>query len=41
MYEISEIILYVEEMQEAVEFYRDRLGLNLVYPNCEDFSSNC
>lgn len=29
---LAEVILYVENMQEMVEFYRDALGLTLGYP---------
>ena len=33
---ISEIILYCEDMQKQVEFYRDKLELSLVYPPDKD-----
>jgi catechol 2,3-dioxygenase-like lactoylglutathione lyase family enzyme len=31
--EISEIIVYVTDMARAVEFYRDKLGLSIVWPD--------
>lgn len=30
--ELAEVILYVENMQEMVEFYRDAMGLKVKYP---------
>lgn len=35
---LTEVILYVGDMAEAVAFYRDRLGLKIVDPHCEDYS---
>lgn len=35
---LIEVILYVEDMAEAVAFYRDRLGLAVEFPNCKDYS---
>ena len=32
---LAEVILYVENMQEMVEFYRDAMGLNVKYPEHE------
>lgn len=29
---LAEVILYVENMQEMVEFYRDAMGLRIKYP---------
>ncbi|MCB1216342.1 VOC family protein [bacterium] len=37
---ISEIIIYVQDMAAAVEFYRDRLGLELCWPaDSADYSA--
>jgi catechol 2,3-dioxygenase-like lactoylglutathione lyase family enzyme len=30
--EINELILYIKDMQAAVAFYRDTLGLSIAYP---------
>lgn len=35
--ELMEVILYVGDMAEAVAFYRDRLGLRVAYPHCDDY----
>ncbi|MCB1220777.1 MAG: VOC family protein [Planctomycetales bacterium] len=37
---ISEIIVYVSDMAAAVEFYRDRLGLEIAWPAGKDDYSN-
>lgn len=37
--DLMEVILYVGDMPEAVSFYRDRLGLRIAYPQCEDYRS--
>ena len=36
--DLMEVILYVNNMAEAVAFYRDRLGLTVVYPVCPDYA---
>jgi predicted enzyme related to lactoylglutathione lyase len=38
LHHLSEVIVYVSDMSEAVDFYRDRLGLSVLYPSCADFS---
>ena len=35
---LIEVILYVEDMAGAVAFYRDRLGLPVVYPTISDYA---
>lgn len=35
---LIEIILYVDDMAKAVAFYRDRLGLPVVYPKQADYA---
>ena len=35
---LIEVILYVSDMNRAVRFYRDVLGLIPVYPQCDDYS---
>jgi catechol 2,3-dioxygenase-like lactoylglutathione lyase family enzyme len=35
---LIEVILYVEDMARAVAFYRDRLGLPVVYPTVPDYA---
>jgi len=35
---LIEVILYVEDMARAVAFYRDRLGLPVVYPTISDYA---
>jgi catechol 2,3-dioxygenase-like lactoylglutathione lyase family enzyme len=36
---LHEVILFVEDMQDEVEFYRDMLGLKIIYPkDKKDFS---
>lgn len=37
--DLMEVILYVGDMPEAVSFYRDRLGLRIAYPQCDDYRS--
>ncbi len=36
--DLTEVILYVADMAEAVAFYRDRLGLPISFPHCDDYS---
>jgi catechol 2,3-dioxygenase-like lactoylglutathione lyase family enzyme len=36
--DLTEVILYVADMAEAVAFYRDRLGLPVSFPHCDDYS---
>lgn len=36
---LMEVILYVGDMDEAVRFYRDKLGLKVAFPQCDDFRS--
>jgi len=36
---LIEVILYVGDMDEAVRFYRDRLGLRIAHPQCDDYRS--
>lgn len=37
---ISEVILFVEDMDAEVEFYRDKLGLAVTFPRNRDDYSN-
>jgi catechol 2,3-dioxygenase-like lactoylglutathione lyase family enzyme len=37
--DLMEVILYVGDMDEAVRFYRDTLGLRIAYPHCDDYRS--
>ncbi len=36
---ITEVILYVSNMQRAVQFYRSNLGLRVRCPNMDDYSN--
>lgn len=35
---LVEVILYVDDMSKAVAFYRDRMGLSVLYPRCENYA---
>jgi predicted enzyme related to lactoylglutathione lyase len=36
---LMEVILYVQDMQKQVKFYRDTLGLKVTYPQVADYSN--
>ncbi|MCH8978131.1 MAG: VOC family protein, partial [Armatimonadetes bacterium] len=35
---LGQVILYVSDMGRSVEFYRDKLGLSVTYPDGGDLS---
>lgn len=35
---LIEVILSVDDMRKGVEFYRDRVGLKVLYPLCDNYA---
>lgn len=36
---LKQVILYVEDMQKQVEFYRDTLGLSITFPHVDNYAN--